>query len=229
MSFEDNENFYILDEEKENNIDKSPRNFASYEEGEETDEEEIEGKANQSTWIALLFKIMFNPVEGWKSLRRNKKGIESLQSGCFYPLLALLAMSKFADYFYSVNIGLSQLVTEAVIAFVSFFFAQFCVPMILTWVFPKEFGKHVDSKFGKEYIIVALSTLTLFSIIINILPMIWPILIFLPIWTLYIMFKAVRFFQLDNKVEMKFFVISGASVIGVPLLIEWGLNSILNL
>ena len=222
MSVEDNDNIYVLEEERES--EDSPRNFAAYS-NEEGKEEEKEGQDKNA--FSFLFKIMFNPVEGWKILRRSKVSVESLQSGCFYPLLALLAISKFAEFFYSVNVNLTQIVTKAVVAFVSFFFGYFCVRMVLTWILPKEMARQFEERFGKEYILIALSTLALFSILTDILPMIWPILIFLPIWTLYLMFKGIRFFHFPESQEMKFFVISGASVIGVPLLIEWLLENIL--
>ena len=225
MSIEDNENIYIIEEEKE--IDNSPMNFAAYNKEEEDVEEDFKERKSRKTTFALLFKIMFNPVEGWKSLRRSRNNIESLQGGCFYPILALLAVSHFAEFFYSVNATLSSVMTQAVVTFVAFFFSFFCIQLILSWVMPKELISAFDNTYGKEYILISLSTLALFSIITNILPMLWPILIFLPIWTLYIMFKGVRFFKLPEKYEMKFFVVSSASVIGMPLLIDWILNTIL--
>lgn len=225
MSAEDNDNYYVLEEEE---TEKSPLNFAAYEDHERQEEvEEKEQNNKKSTPFGNLLKIMFNPVQGWKSLRRSQIGVESLQSGCFYPLLALLALSNFAEFFYSVNVSLQQVITQAVIAFVAFFFGYFCVQMVLSWILSKDIFKIFEEKFGKEYLLIAMSTLAMFSIVTNILPMLWPILIFLPIWTLYLMFKGVRFFKFPTKDEMKFFVISGASVIGVPLFIDWILNEIL--
>ena len=227
MSTEDRDNLYILEEENED-IDTSPRNFAAYEDEERIEEnnDEQTEEVNKSAF-SLLIRIMFNRVEGWKRLRRSNISIENLQSGCFYPILAFLAISKFADYFYSVNVTLTKIISEAIIAFVAYFFGFFCIAMILNWFLPQEVAEKFDSKFGKEYTIVALSTLALFSIITDLLPMLWPILIFLPIWTLYIMFKGVRFFKLPPNQETKFYVISSASVIGIPLLIEWALASVL--
>ena len=226
MSIEDNDNYYVL-EEDDKDLDQSPLNFAAYKEEDIQEEEDIKLDGKKKSAFGILFNIMFNPVEGWKMLRRSRTGVESLQSGCFYPLLALLALSKFAEYFYSVNVNLSQIITEAVIAFVAFFFGYFSIPMVLSWFIKKEMSERFENIFGKEYILIALSTLVIFSIVTDLLPMLWPILIFLPIWTLYLMFKGVRFFKFPEKEEMKFFLLSGASVIGVPLLIDWALNAIL--
>ena len=227
MSVEDNDNYYVLPEEKSEFEDHSPLNYANIEESEEEPIEEGNKNIKTSSAFGLLLNIMFNPVEGWKKLRRSKMSVESLQSGCFYPVLAIMAVSRFAEYFYSVNISLSHLLTQAVVEFVAFFLGYFCVQMVLLWILPTNVAERFEERFGKEYTLIALSTLALFSIFTNILPMLWPILIFLPIWTLYIMFKGIRFFLFPEKQEMKFFVLSGTAVIGVPLLIEWALNSIL--
>ena len=225
MSVEDNDNYYILEEEDQE-LDSSPLNFAAYNENQPLQEEERYEKHKRSPFGTLIY-LMFNPVEGWKKLRRRRISVDSLQSGCFYPLLALLALSKFATYFYSVNVIFSQVITEAVIAFVAFFFGYLSIPTVLTWFLPKEVSHSFEERFGKEYILISLSTLVLFSIITNILPMLWPILIFLPIWTLYLMFKGVRFFKFPVKEEMKFFILCGTAVIGMPLLLDWILNLIL--
>lgn len=223
MSIEDNDNYYIIEEEEK---DTSPLNYAAYEDHERQEEEVNEGKKSVSA-IGLIFKTMFSPVEGWKKLRRSRISIEKLQAGSFYPLLALLAVSKFSDFFYYVDVSLNRVITEGIVAFVAYFFTYFCMPVVMSWVLPKEMSEKFDSKFGKAFTLVVLSTLVLFSIVVDLLPMLWPILIFLPIWTLYLMFKGVRFFKFEEKNEMKFFIRSGAAVIGLPLLIEWALNSVM--
>lgn len=228
MSIEDKENLYILEEEEKKELIESSQIY-SIEEDEETDEDKIEQQEieKKRSAFGLLFSIMFNPVEGWKRLRRSKASIEELQAGCFYPLLAILAVSTFSEYIYSVNVNLQSVISNAVVTFVAFFFGYFCIQMVLSWFLPKDVVKKFEEKFGKEYLIIALSSLALFSVFTNVLPMLWPILIFLPIWTLYLMFKGVRFFKFPANQEMKFFLISGVAVIGIPVLIDWILKSIL--
>lgn len=221
MSIDDKENLYILEEE-----DDSPKNFAQYSDEEREEEPEKVSHVRKSPFGILLY-IMFSPVEGWKTLRRKNISVEMLQSSCFYPILAILAISKFADYFYSVNITLSSLVTEAVVAFVAYFLGFFCIQMMLAWFLPKEVHEKFDCNFGKEYIIIGLSSLALFNIITNLLPMLWPILIFLPLWTLYILFKGIKFFKFEQFREMRFYITAAIGIIGLPLVIEWGLNEIL--
>lgn len=220
---ENDEIYYIIEEE---DSEESALNFAAYE-NEERDTKEEDKSGKKRSPLGYLLQIMFNPVQGWKNLRRSKISIENLQSKLFYPLLSIMAISNFAEFFYSVNVSLSQVLTDSVVSFVSLFFGYFSIPIVLSWLLTKDVTKKFEEEFGKEYILVSLSTLALFKTIINILPMLWPILIFLPIWTLYLMFKGVRFFKFQTQEEMKFFVICGATTIGIPLLIDFTLNAVL--
>lgn len=236
MSFEDNDNFYVLKED-EKEKDESALNYASYVYQEEDDttekvdiSDDMEGEDTRikgKNVFGVLFRIMFNPVEGWKALRRSHINVEKIQSACFYPLLAVLAVCNFVEFFYSVNVSLTSVVTQAVVDFVSFFFAYLSIPIMLTWFFTKENIEKIEESYGKKFILISLSTLVLFSIMIKLLPILWPILIFLPIWTIYIMFKGVRFFRFSKNEEMKFYILSVVGVIGTPILIDWILNTVM--
>ncbi|MCH5235930.1 MAG: hypothetical protein J1E16_11615 [Muribaculaceae bacterium] len=224
MSIDDNENIYNLEEPEEN--ENSPLNYAAYPDEEEGEELEGQQEGQRKSAISLLIKVMFNPVEGWKTLRRSGITPESLQGGCFYPILALLAVSKFAEFFYYVNVSLAEVLTQAVISFVAFFLGYFCIMMLISWVIPKEMKEKYNDKFAKNFTIISLSTLALFSIITNFLPMIWPILIFLPLWTLYLMYKGIRFFHFPVDKEMKLYVIISAGMIGLPYMLDWLMNEL---
>lgn len=227
MSTEDKEEIYY---NLEDDLDQSPLNYASLENQEETEDEITEEKEekgyDRNAWC-LLFSVMFNPVEGWKKIRRVRKSAEKLQSGCFYPLLALLALSNFTDYIYSVNVNLSTIVTKAAVAFVSYFFGYYCILFLENIFFSKPISENFDKDYGKSYIIIGLSTLSLFAILINILPMLWPILIFLPLWTLYLLYKGSKYFKLPESQALKFIVLTCLFVVGMPILIDWGLNEIM--
>lgn len=226
ISEEKEELFYQL-EDHEN--DDSPINFAAYDEdeAEENPIEEQEIKKGAGNAFLMLMRILFEPVEGWKRLRRSKVSVDAIQSRCFYPILAILAISEFADFFYSVNVSLAQVITGAVISFVAFFFGYFCVQMMVMWILPSRMGERYDSLYGKQYTLMALSSLALFSIFIKLFPMIWPILIFLPLWTLYLMYKGVKFFHFEAKEEMRFYLTTAVCVIAVPMIIDWGLTEVM--
>lgn len=175
----------------------------------------------------LMLNVLFNPVEGWKKMRREKLKPEKFQSDCFYPLLALLAVSKFSALFYSPKISVSSMIVDGVVAFVSFFFGYFCILVLVKALLNKKASSVFETDFGKNFVILSLSTLSLFSIFTDLLPMLWPILIFLPLWTIYIICKGIRFFRLSENGSVRQTVIICSSIVGIPYLISWLLGMIL--
>lgn len=186
-SIEDNEEeLQDTDEEeyygKYDHLDKSGPNYSQAE--AELDSNRNPKKENHSPF-SLLLKILFNPIEGWKSVRRSGLSVESAQKQCFYPLISILAISKFAGFFYNSRAELSDLLIEAVIAFVSFFFGYFCIILLLKAIMPANAKKSMTSEFSKVFVILSLSSLCMFFTAIDLFPMLWAILIFLPLWTVY--------------------------------------------
>ncbi len=216
----DNDNIYIYSEEEEDSQDE-------YSEEEEDDEEEEEhGKGGVSVF-GLLLKTMFSPVEGWKAVRREKISPETAQRECFYPLLAIYAVSKFAILAYSAKADLSEVLVSAVTSFVSFFFGYFCAVILLRHLLPKESAKTFDTDFGKNLVVLSLSSLCLFFILTELLPMLWAVLIFLPLWTVYMICRSTKFIKIQEDRQLLTIALMNLIIIGTPILLEWGLGEIL--
>ena len=236
----DSDAFYVLHDNENVYENKEIRNIDSndeYNNEEESEEynyeeelEETEGlneePASNSAFL-LLINILINPIEGWKKLRREAKTPESIQSECFYPLLAVLAICKFAVLFYYPRTSLSEVLVEAVSAFVSYFFGYYCILLILKQITQRKIGEQLLDNFGKNFILISLSSLCLFNIFTELLPMLWPILIFLPIWTIYIIFKGIKFFKLPENGIIKYTFIIGLTIIAIPLLLDMILDWII--
>ena len=251
---EDDDNIYIYSEEEEDeniasdnsddNIysgvsddyedrDNSATNFAQCSEEEiakatsgESEDVKPSGKGDVSVF-GLLLKTMFNPIEGWKSIRRHKITPEEAQKECFYPLLAFYSISKFAILAYSAKADLSEVVVDAVTAFVSFFFGYFLIVMFLRRVLPKGVAEVFDTNFGKTLVVISLSSLCLFFILTELLPMLWAILIFLPLWTVYMICRAMRFFKIPEDRHLMTVGLLNLIIIGMPVILEWVFGKIL--
>lgn len=230
MEEREDDNLYELPEEEDED-DKWGLNYAqaSHYVVEDDDEESEDDnlKEKRIAPFLIMLKILFSPVEGWKSLRRAKISVEKAQSECFYPLLAILGASSFILFAYIPNITFTQVVVRGFISFLSFFFGYFCVVILLKLILPK-YNRHVfETEYGKVFLIMSLSTLSLFAILTELLPMLWAILIFLPVWTIYSMCKGMKFFKLPDRGTLRFTVFVCCSVIIVPYAIDIFLEIIL--
>lgn len=209
--------------EIEKNITDGPDSYV-LEDSEETSPGQ---PGNRKSPFLLMLEILFNPVVGWKSLRRAKITAETMQSECFYPLLAILAVSEFAQLFYSSSVTLSEVLIDAVVSFVSFFAGYYCIMLALELFLPKEAKVRFNTEFGKVFVLTALSTLCLFFIAIELLPILWSLLIFLPLWTVYVICRGVRFFIFPENCKLRCTIILCLLTIGVPTLIDWALKEMI--
>lgn len=210
---------------EEDDFDNSGLNYATYSIEESEEKNQIKQK-NVKPFYSLL-KIMFSPIEGWKTLRRQNAIPEEMLNGCYYPILALMASSFFLLLFYYPSYSLTTVITKAIICFVAYFFGYFAILLIFKLILSKRTKHNFETNFGKSFVIISLSTLAVFKIMSNIIPVLWPLLIFMPIWTVYLMFKGMRFFKLPKKISPFFLIVVYGSVLGIPALIDMLLTNLL--
>lgn len=199
------ENVYVLeDDEPETNPEEPQQN----------------GKRKNSL-IALFLKIMTTPIEGWKELKRRKASNESIAGSIFYPMVALAALSQFAALFYDEDVTLNVAVTNATIIFVAFFFGYFTMQLVAPVLMPKECRDIVRTDLGKNFMMINTATLALFYVIYSVLPLLEPLMVFLPLWTIYLVFKGVKIFRIAREKEARVQFTLCAIIIGMPVLWYW--------
>lgn len=171
--------------------------------------------------MALLFSILMTGTAGWKDLRRSRLKPEQTAAGCFYPIIALASICRFADWFYLPEFDLSSTLVSAVSVFASFFFSYFAVQVVCKWLFPLAAKSKTESAFFKLTIQYSLSSLALFWIPGEIMPILEPLTVFLPIWTAFIITKAIRFLRIPEKCVNRCMATIVLTVIVTPYLFMW--------
>ena len=232
QSCDNPEDIYYVYEEENNaspDLDTSSYNYSQmpYDVQATANIEAHENGIRQSPVLKLLFMLLTNPTEGWKEVRREKLSVERAQLSCFYPLLGIMAVSHFAEFFYSTRVALSNILISAVTNFVGYFAGYFFIVMLLKALLPKGTGKCMDTEFGKVFVIMNLSSLCIFFTFMELLPMLWPVLIFLPLWTVYVICKGTRFFRFPEDKTIYCTTLLCLFIIGIPSVIEWLLNEVL--
>ena len=182
--------------------------------------------AKRHTPMLLLFNILMTGTAGWKDLRRARITPEQAAAGCFYPLIALASVSRFADWFYLPDFNLSDTLVSAVSVFASFFFSYFAVQVACKWLFPRPAKSKTESSYFKLIVQYALSSLALFLIPAELMPILETITVFLPIWTAFIITKSIRFLRLPDHCNNRCMVTIVISVIVMPYLFMWVCNQI---
>lgn len=199
--------------------------YDEYEEDETTAAESIINK--KISPFAVLIKTMLTPVEGWKALKRARFKTDEVASKCFYPLIGLASASELSRMFYEANVSFADWVVDGMTTFITFFFGYFTLLLAGGVVLPRKSRELLKKDIGKQFIMLLLSTLAIFYTIIKLLPMLDPVLVFLPLWSIYLAYKGVRVIRVNKEVENSTTGLICMLMIGAPLLWNWLLTELL--
>ncbi|MDE6551655.1 MAG: hypothetical protein K2K98_01645, partial [Muribaculaceae bacterium] len=181
----------------------------------------VDKHKSRQTPFLLLLNILMTGTAGWKDLRRSRLKPEQTAAGCFYPLIALASACRFADWFYLPEFNLSTTLVSAVSVFVSFFFSYFAIQVVCRWLFPMAVKSKTETPYFKLMVQYALSSLALFLIPAEVLPILETITVFLPIWTAFIITKGIRFMVIPEQYNNRCMVTIVVTVIVMPYLFMW--------
>ncbi len=178
----------------------------------------------------LIYRFLFlfiSPLNGWKQIKNLRLTPEIVSKKLFYPLCALAALSVFFEILYKEDVLIENLLKQALIVFSSFFLGSFLILFLSSILLKKESNIKFQSNYGKVYNLINLSTLCLFYVIYNIIPILEPILVFTPIYTIYLIIKGSRLFKFEEKEKISSIIILIVLIIGTPICISYLLSSLL--
>lgn len=186
------------------------------------DEEPDDRKGNPdvSPWI-ILFKIMTNPVEGWKSLRRSSLTPDLVGNHLFLPLTVLAGLSALCQFYYDSNISVISVLINAVLIFSTYFIGYFIAQVASRFLLPKGTKGFLYSPFGKIFSMISISTLALFQILKEVFPFFEPILYFFPLWTVYIIVKGMKFVKIRENKSSYTLGVMCVTIVGAPIFVAW--------
>lgn len=200
---------------------------------DEDDTEEVTSGAEDAKAAAspsplgVLFRTMLTPVEGWKKLKRSRFKTDEVAGRCFYPLVALAAVSEVSKIFYEANVTFSDWAIDGMTTFITFFFGYFTVLLVGGIILPSQSRDFLKKEIGKQFVMVSMSTLAIFWTLIQVLPAFEPVLVFLPLWTIYLIYKGIRVLRIPNEVENSTTGLMCMLVIGAPVLWNWLFSELL--
>lgn len=187
----------------------------------------IENEKDFINIIRIFGLLLISPLTGWKAIRRHNISSDRWAQNCFYPIIAFSAASIFLTKFYNPYSSIEELLIPAVARFISYFFGYFLISILCQIFLPRSSKILTDSNFGKIFIMAVLSSLATFSALMSLLPMLEPVLVFLPLWSTYLIYKGVRFLKLPEQYHSKTVIILSILLIGIPYILNWSFNLIL--
>lgn len=176
--------------------------------------------------VGLLFKVMFGPVEGWKALKRSRMSPDRMGLCLFFPLCVLVSLSSLCSLVYEADDTLGETLIIALISFMSLVFSYFILPVVGKPFFCARLNDVMDTDFGKNMVMLSLSTLALFRIFFNLVPWLQPVIVFMPLWTIYAIYRGVVVMKVPTEKQAMSTALLSILVICLPIGFDWILSMI---
>ncbi|MDE6339738.1 MAG: hypothetical protein K2K97_08135, partial [Muribaculaceae bacterium] len=111
----------------------------------------------RDTPLGLLWKIMSNPTEGCKALKRSKFSVERISGGLFYPIIIIAGLSNLTALFYDVESEGVELAINITFTVITFFFGYFTTLLMGGVLLCKEVRGVLHTYYGKEFVMYCVS------------------------------------------------------------------------
>lgn len=175
-------------------------------------------------WTNLIL-LLVSPINGWKQIGKYNIPKDYLLSKLFAPLIGLVGISAFALYLYEPELGIVDLLQNAIIQIGEFFFGyNISCYILLSYI---RNGNSEESNKIYVFCMYCYSLLMLFSILENIIP---PDLVaifkVLPLYVAFIVWKAYDYIHLEMT-ESKYVLVFALSVMLPYYILNFLLNSLL--
>lgn len=169
--------------------------------------------------FSLFFKLLTMPVEGWKELKRSHISSSEYGWKCFYPLVLMAALSKLAQLFFNQDIETSDIITDIVITFMTLLLANFITTLCCEWIGGEKMREQMRTDFGRNFIMSIIGSLAFALILWELIPMLNPIVSFLPLYTIYLIVRGVKYLRLPKQINNKAILTFTVLCIGIPIIL----------
>ena len=170
--------------------------------------------------MLLMLKVMANPNSGWRTLSSAAPRPEDVAGRCTYPLMALTAVCCFMQFVYDPHAVLSEVLMNAVITFMSYFIGYYVVELVCK-ALPRSVRGRVCSPFGRCFMLIAFGTLALFAAVRECLEMWDPVLVFLPLYTAYLIFRGMKVLRVPEDRRVMTGITLSLLALASPIVIYW--------
>lgn len=149
-----------------------------------------------------MMQLILSPAHGWEDLLQRARTPEEIRSRGFYPLTAITSLSVIAGKLYGGSMTSWAMVpVEALIEFMTFFVGYFVGVFVMSVVMPSlsTSGKGPGENRIHVFVLYCMGLLELIALIQNLVPMSLAIILFLPLYVAFVIWKGGAFLGLNPQ------------------------------
>lgn len=186
--------------------------------------EDDEDDVVRYTMWSIVPRVMAMPMSGWERAKNNGPSPDIAVLRFLLPVCLLAGGAEFLALLYQGSAGFASLLVNAVVSFCSFFLGYYIALVFARIFLPREARNFPSSRFGRLLTMTGIATLAFFHILMMALPMFDFVIEFFPLWTIFLIYKGMKFANIKPEKAPFSMGVMCVVVICGPILVEWALS-----
>lgn len=184
-------------------------------------EDEENGGKRQTLW-SLFPYVLTMPTSGWERVKKCGPPPDVALLRFLLPISILSGASELFTLIYQAGQHeFPDILVTGFIFFASYFLGYYLALVFAKIFLPKAAKFFPSSAYGKLLTMTGVATLALFHMLYKILPFFDFIIEFFPIWTIFLIFKGMRYSDITPEKNALSMGVMCVVTIACPEMVEW--------
>ena len=168
-------------------------------------------------FLKSLLQLILSPRNGWEDIEKAALRPSQLLGRGLFPLMALAAVSVFAQALFLHHVVFLKLFMRMIITFVVYFISYFFSTFVLSLTpLVAESSQPDEDERAQTFTIYTLGLLALISIVVNLLPVTPLVLFFLPCYVALVQWKGCAYMRIPEGKQGLFMTVAIPGVLLPP-------------
>lgn len=176
-------------------------------------------KAYVLQFVKQMIQLILSPSRGWEDVSASVHNPDWLERHGFVPFLIVTGLSEFLPMLYSHGGGFAACLLRGVIICVAMFCSLYVARLFMDITYARYIDRHVNKAKLSLFVTYLIGLNCLYTIITNAFPATMTLLKLLPLLSVIVVFRAVRFVGVSEDNQLSFTGLSLVAVLACPLAI----------
>lgn len=174
-----------------------------------------------------MIQLVLAPVKGWEDISADGFDARELLVKGLIPFVAVVSLSVYMHMIYNPDISALILLHQAVVGFIKYFVTYFIATFAFTLYLPGVTDGELSMTKCHTFLIYGTGLLALCGFIQNLMPVDMALVLVLPVYVFYILWRGLRYLNVSFSGVGTFMLITLFAVIVPPYFIQYIFNLIL--
>lgn len=177
---------------------------------------------NFGRFLKNMLQLVLAPIRGWEDIAMDDVDDELPVAPSFYALCAIVSLSWLLQKVYHPEMGWDRVIELIIVTFAVFFLSFFVGNFIIS-VALESLARHGDvtDRRTRLFVMFGVALLAFVMLLANLLPAPTPVLWFIPVYIVVVLWKGAAFVNVPPQKAGIFTLISFIAVLLPAMLLGW--------